>query len=271
MTSANRTIILLLLAVAGVAVFWFMMLSPKREEITVLDEQIAQLNSSIANSQQAAAAGERAKDSFSTDYAELVTLGKAVPDGDEQSALLVQLNRLGIRSDIFFSSISLESSGTSAPPPPAPAPSAATVEPSATAPPGEEGTSATPTTTPVPPTEASVAAVPIGANVGSAGLGVMPYNLLFTGNFFKLADFIASIDGLVTTADDGRLAVDGRLMTINGFALNPGSDEDLTKLTGNFAVTTFVTPAAQGLTAGATPAGPGTGSESEPVLTGSTP
>lgn len=269
MSSANRTLIVLLLAVAGLAVFWFLLYSPKQDEIAALDDQIGQLNSSIANSQQAAAAGERAKESFAADYAELVTLGKGVPDGDEQSALLVQLNRLGMRSGIFFSSIALEGTGSAPSEMPAP-PAAAAVEPSVTAPPGEEPDPATQTTA-VPATEASVAALPIGANVGSAGLGVMPYNLLFTGNFFKLADFISSIDGLVRTEDDGRLEVNGRLMTINGFALNPAGGEDLTKLTGNFSVTAFVTPAAQGLTAGATPAGPGTGGELEPVLTGTTP
>lgn len=265
MSSTNRTLIILLLAVAGVAVYWFLLFTPKQDEIAVLDEQIAQLNTSIANSRQAIAAGEQAKESFADDYTQLVTLGKAVPDGDEQSALLVQLNQLGLRSDIFFSSISLEGSGSPAPPPSAPAPSA-TVEPSVTAPPGEEGAA-----TAAPATESTVASLPIGANVGSAGLGVMPYNLLFTGNFFKLADFIAAIDGLVTTGADGRIEVNGRLMTINGFALNPASGDDLTKLNGSFSVTTFVTPAGQGQTAGATPAGPGTGAESAPVLTGGTP
>ena len=269
MSSANRALVMLLLVVAGVAVFWFLLLTPKRDEIAALDEQISQLHSSIATSQQAIAAGKQAKESFSSDYAQLVTMGKAVPDGDEQAALLVQLNRLGMRNDIFFSSIAMESSG-SAGSAPAPAPAPAAVEPSATAPVGEEGDPATGVTAPVA-TESTVASLPIGATVGSAGLGVIPYSLLFQGNFFKLADFIASIDGLVKREDDGRVNVNGRLMTINGFALSPASDDDLTKLTGNFSITTFVTPAAQGQTAGATPAGPGTGGENEPVLTGGTP
>ena len=34
---------------------------------------------------------------------------------------------------------------------------------------------------------------------------------------------------------------------------------NLNQLNGNFSITTFVTPASQGLLAGATPAGPGTG------------
>lgn len=269
MNAANRTLIVLLLAVAGAAIFWFMMLSPKKDEIATLDEQIAQLNSSISTSQQAAAAGQQAKESFKADYGQLVTLGKAVPDGDEQGALLVQLNQLGIRNETFFSSITMEGSGSATPQQSATAQAPATVQPSATAPVGEETDSAQAA---APATEASVAALPIGAETGSAGLSILPYNLLFQGNFFKLADFIASINGLVTTDDQGQIEVDGRLLTINGFALSPGGDgTDLTELTGNFSVTTFVTPAAQGLMAGATPAGPGTGGEADPVLTGGTP
>lgn len=271
MNAANRTLIVLLLAVAGAAVFWFLLLSPKKDEIAVLDEQIAQLNSSIADSQQAAAAGRQAKENFKSDYGQLVTLGKAVPDGDEQAALLVQLNQLGIENDTFFSSITMESSGSAAPPPSSSGSSPAAVEPSATEPPGEDSSSTPPLTTPVA-TEASVATLPIGAEVGSAGFGTIPYSLLFRGNFFKLADFIASINGLVETDDNGQVKVDGRLLTINGFALSPAEQEgDLTSLTGNFSVTSFVTPAAEGLMAGATPSGPGTGGENAPVLTGSGP
>src|SRR2546429_4578815 len=44
-----------------------------------------------------------------------------------------------------------------------------------------------------------------------------------------------------------------RLATIDGFSLQPSSSGGLT---ANLAITTYVTPASQGLTAGATPAGP---------------
>lgn len=270
MTSANRTLVVFLLLVAGVAVYWFLLLSPKRDQIADLDAQISQIQSSIATSEQQISAGEQAKASFSRDYAQLVTMGKAVPDGDEQAALLVQLNRVGMRNDIFFSSITMEGTGSSSTGAAPAQQSPATVQPSATAPPGEEPD---PTTgnQPVAATESTVASLPIGATVGSAGLGVIPYSLLYRGNFFKLADFIGSLNRLVTTNEDGRINVNGRLMTINGFSLSPTSDEsDLTKLSGAFSISTFVTPAAQGLTAGATPAGPGTGGENEPVLTGNT-
>ena len=260
MTSANRILILLLTTVGLAAVFWFLILSPKREEIATLDQQIEQLHASIAESQRARSIGEEAKAGFAEDYSQLVTLGKAVPDGDEQGALLVQLNRLGIRNSTFFSSIVLEASGAEPPSVPEPEPSA-TVAPSVSEPPSDEtapGTTGNPVPATPTATESTVAALPIGANVGSAAFATLPYKLAFSGNFFKLADFIGSLDGQVTTDRSGQIQVNGRLMTIDGFALNPSIGGDLTRLDGNFAVTTFVTPAAEGATAGATPTGPGT-------------
>ena len=65
--------------------------------------------------------------------------------------------------------------------------------------------------------------MPLGAAIGPAGLAVMPYTLIFEGNFFQVADFIHGLDSLVETKNE-EVAVTGRLITINGFALpeDPG-------------------------------------------------
>ena len=49
----------------------------------------------------------------------------------------------------------------------------------------------------------------------------MPYTLTFNGNFFKIADFIKGLDSLVKTTNE-KVAVNGRLVTINGFSLAAG-------------------------------------------------
>jgi len=107
----------------------------------------------------------------------------------------------------------------------------------------------------VPPTEAAASIMPLGASIGSAGLGVMPYGLTFSGGFFQVSKFIGGIDSLVD-AGEGRLTVDGRLVTLDGFALNADPDLDFPFLNATFSVTTFVTPPTLGVTAGATPAAP---------------
>ena len=48
----------------------------------------------------------------------------------------------------------------------------------------------------------------------------------------------------------------GRLLTVDGFALEPDDELGFPLLKGTFAITTYLTPAGQGVTAGATPAAP---------------
>ena len=117
------------------------------------------------------------------------------------------------------------------------------------------------------PTEATAALTPLGSGVGPAGLPVMPYDLSFSGGFFQIADFLQELDQLVHSRH-GKVSVNGRLLTVNGFALSPsessatpsstpGGGARATKtLTVDLSVTTYLTPADQGLTGGATPSGP---------------
>jgi hypothetical protein len=108
-------------------------------------------------------------------------------------------------------------------------------------------------------TEAAAAMLPIGASVGPAGLPVMPYELSFVGGFFQIADFMKHVDSMVRTRH-GEVAVDGRLLTVDAFTLSPvldeGSSKSVPTLTAELSVTTYLTPAEQGTTAGATPSGP---------------
>ena len=67
-------------------------------------------------------------------------------------------------------------------------------------PPPEEGAppaEGAPAATTVPATESAAAVLPLGAAVGLAGLPTMPYDLIFTGDFFDIADFMAGLDRMV--------------------------------------------------------------------------
>ena len=94
--------------------------------------------------------------------------------------------------------------------------------------------------------------MPLGASVGPAGLAVMPYTLTFNGDFFKIADFIKGLDALVETTNE-KVAVNGRLITVDGFSLSARRRGLLPALEATFSVTTYLTPPGQGLTAGASP------------------
>ena len=171
-------------------------------------------------------------------------VGKAVPGDDDVASLLVQVNRLADRSGGIFRDLLLSAES------------------------GGEEASATPPasgTAPASPTEVAAALLPLGATIGPAGLAVMPYNVTFDGNFFQIADFIAGIDSLVKTSEE-EVRVDGRLLTVDGFALEADPELGFPALQANFALTTYLTPPGEGVTGGATPESPGEG-EAAPVST----
>ena len=60
----------------------------------------------------------------------------------------------------------------------------------------------------------------------------MPYTLKFNGNFFHVADFIEGARLLVKT-ENSKVAVDGRLITINGFSLEADPEDGFPKLEGD--------------------------------------
>jgi Tfp pilus assembly protein PilO len=228
-------VIAAMLIVAAVATaFWIVALSPKREEASKLAAKIETVEGSLAQHQAEADAALEARKVFPVEYQRLVVLGKAVPGDDETASLLVQVNQIASRSGVRFQNLQL-SAGTGA------EAEAAPVVPSA----GGE---------PVSATEATASLLPLGATIGTAGLGVMPYTLSFDGSFFQIADFIKGLDGLVKTENE-KVAVDGRLITVDGFSL-AAAQAGFPALEATFSVTTYLTPPSQGTTAGASPTGP---------------
>lgn len=236
-----------MVVVAAIAIgFWMLALSPKRDEASKLDARVSQLESSLAQHEAEVVEAEGAREEFPVDYTHLVVLGKAVPADSETPSLLVQLNKIAGHAHVRFQTLKLTSSGEG----------------------GETSSPSLSTSTgkPVSATEASASLLPLGASVGPAGLAVMPYELVFTGDFFKIADFIKGLDSLVKTTNE-KVGVNGRLITINGFSLTEDSEAKFPALQATFSVTTYLTPPAEGATAGATAEGPAEGPTSVPAST----
>jgi Tfp pilus assembly protein PilO len=302
---SDRTVVVGV-ALFGVALaFWVLVLGPKRQEASDLSKQVTELQASVDQQEQLASFAEHAKSGFGRNYHRLVVLGKAVPEDSDQASLLVQLNQLAGRSGVSFRALALEASAVAATPattptpaaPGAPASSATSTDVGSTATsttpaPATGGTettgatssTATPTSTAVtgatvpPATEATAALTPLGAGVGPAGLPVMPYSLTFEGGFFQIADFLHKLDSLVHVRH-GQVSVNGRLLTVDSFTLTVGGVSDpgtapakanQGRLAANLAVTTYLTPADQGLTGGATPTGPVTAAAPISVPTSAT-
>lgn len=250
MASTNRILASTLIVAALAIAFWVLLLGPKREEAAELSARVDTLNVSLEEARSSVIQARATKREFPADYRQLVVLGQAVPASDETASLVVELNRIAADAEVEFDSIKLEGASESAVPTPAPTAATAptTVNPN-------EPTSAVPASATIPPTEIAASMLPLGASVGSAGLGAMPYSLSFRGDFFHVADFIRGVDQLVRTTNS-KVAVDGRLVTLDGFALTADAERGFPYLDANFKVTTYLVPPSQGLTAGATPTEP---------------
>jgi Tfp pilus assembly protein PilO len=100
------------------------------------------------------------------------------------------------------------------------------------------------------------AAVPGAPAVPVAGTGLeaVPLNLEFVGNFFNLADFFHRMKRFVRVANEDVL-VSGRLLTID--KVRWSSDSEIFPLVrAEITASIYLSPQAQGTTAGATLAGP---------------
>ena len=272
MRASDKSIFAGVALVVLAALFWFLMLSPKRDRAAELSSQADDLRAQVSQQEQTAAFGEQARREFPEYYGRLVVLGKAVPEQADSASMMIQLSKIADSAQVQFRGITLsEGSGEAAAKAGSASTGAAAVAEansadaaatsgegsSAGAAPSPEGSAAAAAAAVATPTaaatEATAAAQPIGAVVGPAGLSTLPYDLVFKGGFFEVADYLGGLDRLVQmSSGDKQAVVDGRLMTVDGFALKLKGPA----LQTNLMVTTYVTPPTEGLTAGASPGGP---------------
>jgi hypothetical protein len=279
MKSTDRLILLALPVLAVIIGFYVLVLSPKASDAGDLQSQVDELQTSLATSQQEIATGQAARKDFHANYSDLVSLGAAAPAEDDQATLVYDISELGQKNAVRFRSFQVtQTSGSStdaaAVPPATTTPTTPSTTPPATTPPattppattppatGTTDTTTTSTTATAPTdataTEATAALLPLGATVGPAGLPLMPYDFKFSGNFFDVADFFKDLDDQVQVTDSpSGPDVNGRLMTIDGFALTADPAKGFPSVQADFSVTTYVVPAEQGVDAGASPTGPG--------------
>ena len=231
MTRSTKLLIPAVIAAAAIAAYWFMLLAPKREEITKLDAEITQQESAAAQAEQQAASYKLAKDNYRKNYTMVARLGKAVPADDDVRSLLVQLDSAAKESKVAFRALTLSGGGSS---------------PTGT--PGTTGSTGSGALAPPPGT------VP----VGSAGFSAMPFSFTFSGSFFRLSDFFTRLEHFVTVQND-KIDVTGRLLLLGSISVTPDGG-DLNKLQAQVGASTYLVPPTEGVTAGASSAGPaGTG------------
>jgi hypothetical protein len=244
--------------VALVAAFYFLALAPKREQISVADDGIAQAEQRRSVAATAVAQAERARAGYQDDYATVARIGKAVPQDDDIASLVYQLETIAEKHDVDFRALKLTGQTE------APAPAAEQAPDDADAKKDEKGEEATEpeATTPVAPV---VAQPPPGAVVGTAGLLTVPFTFTFDGDYLKLQRFLNDVDGLANGKGE-KISVRGRLLTVDGFSL-AAAQEGFPKLKALVSATAYLAPPSDSPTAASAPAGATPGSSTTTAMT----
>lgn len=288
LTDRDRKILIVIVVLGVLAAYWFLLLSPKREDAADLQTQIEQSEAERDAAVLAVQRARAARTSFAADYATVVRLGKAVPETVDMPSLLVQLESAANGTNIDFISIAAgERAAATSPPVPA-IPQDEDADGSASSLPGQQRENAQNavdqaaqanqaaqgdgTTTPPP-----AAVEPPGASPTAAapGLDAVPLEFSFTGSYFDLADFFHRLKRFVrlTGPDGDRILVRGRLMVVDSISYTT-SVEEFPELSAAVKATVYLSPKAEGTTAGATPTGPAPATTTQPAgttTTGTTP
>lgn len=224
MTERDRTLIAVLAAALVVAAAWFLVLAPQREEAARLSDDVATHRQSLTQAEADVAAGLAAKRGYDRAYTTVARLGAAVPEDDNVPSLLLQVEDAADAEHIDFRELKVGQASGAAPAAPAAA------------------------------TQTATATLPPGAAVGAAGFPTMPFTFTFTGDFFRMSDFIGRLERFLVVRNRLML-VSGRFMTIDGIALSAAPD-GFPRIQANVTATAYLLPAGQGLTGGATAAAP---------------
>jgi hypothetical protein len=234
MTGRDRMVLIGVVVVALLGATWMLAISPERQKAAQLETQVAAAQAQLASAESKVSSAHAAQSQYSTAYASLVNIGKAVPPSDEVSSLIEELSRASNEKQVGFTSIT----------------SSATSSSSSSASPAAASTSTS--------TSASTSAS--ASSSASAGFTQLPFSFVFEGSYFDLEHLFNQLTEFATLDTSGNLQVNGRLLTIQSVHLaplsgaEPGKSTDL--LTGTITASAYVLPAGQGVTgASASPTG----------------
>jgi hypothetical protein len=289
LTDRDRKIMIALVPVVVLVAYWFLLLAPKREQASTAKAELATQEERVETARAAANAAEGAKEDFDASYAQVVRLGKAIPSTVDMPSLLVQLDAAAAGTGIRFTKIATgdrvpgatttpaqattppagSESGTTGPPAAAGGetaqsqPGAAAEAANNTQQTANQGTAAAEQSGVQPSdTQTSTSAGATTENGDAAatappGLETVPLELTFEGNFFNLADFFHDVKRFVSVTNSNVL-VSGRLLTVE--SVRWASDETIfPHIRAEITATVYLSPKTQGVTAGASPEGPATG------------
>jgi hypothetical protein len=242
MTRTTKILVAVLLIAAAAGAYWFLLLAPQRDELKVLDADIAKKKVEVEQSLVQLATYEQARKSFKANYAKLARLGKAVPADDDVRSLLVQLDAAAGRSGVDFGKV--EVGGSIA---------------------GADGAS----TDAGAPAEGELASAPGTVPFGNSGFMAMPFTFGFTGSFFELETFFGRLERFVTMQNE-QIGVNGRLLRLESLQLQP-SAAGFPTIQAEIGAATYLVPPAEDLVNGGSAPEPVDGTAPAPTDSAITP
>jgi hypothetical protein len=205
MSSRDRTVVLVVAAVAAVAAIWFLGVAPKRQQAVDAAAQVAQAQQRRDDAVARATAAEAARGTYTRDYATVARLGKAVPPQADVASLVFQLEAAARAAKVDFRSVTVENAPTVAPVLP-PAATAGAAADSSAGTGAKDAAAATPSPTPAAP---------------ASDVQPRPFTFSFEGDFYGLRRLLAAIDHFSRFRGD-TLSVSGRLLTIDSVTMAAG-------------------------------------------------
>ena len=280
LSDRDRKIAIILGPLVLLVGFWFLLFSPKRAEVKEADAALVKAEKRRDTAKAELSRLSTSKQSFATDYAQLVRLGKAVPNAVDMPSVIVQLDVAARGSDIRLGRIGVvegEAGAEAAPAPASPPPAApgsgdgsqpaAAGGAEAQSAPGSTAENAAESVNEVngdtaTSTQKSEGGLAVGGGAGGAaaapaapagqcptGLKCVPLEFEFTGGFFDLASFFHRLKRFVHVKNNS-VNVRGRLLTIESLSF---ATETFPRITAEVKATAYLSAEAETV-AGAAPA-----------------
>jgi Tfp pilus assembly protein PilO len=235
MTGRDRIVLMVVVVAVFLVGGWMLLVSPKRKEAKAVEEKVTTAQRELTTAESQLSDARAAQAQYSTAYAAVVNLGKAVPASQEVASLVYQLEEASNLRDVSFNSIVSGASGSAS-------------------------------------SSSSSSSASSATTVASgSGFTQMPFTFIFSGGFFSLEHLFRQLTAFTVPKGSEGLRVSGRLLTIQSVKLTPEAVQGKKgSLQGTVTATAYVLPPGQTVTSGATPssptgAAPATGSSSSPT------
>ncbi len=113
MTTRDRSVLIAVVLLAVLAGAWMLVVSPERQKASTVGKNVATARAQLSTAEGELADSRAAEARYTTAYASLVSLGKAVPVGYEVPSLILQLSVASHQKNVDFASIAATSGASS--------------------------------------------------------------------------------------------------------------------------------------------------------------